>query len=575
MNKTGLLLICVTSLLFIAINGYQQSDSIRIMVNKVSPFVNPTESYRYYDLPFCAPENPFEESQSIGEKLTGNRKMSSLYSASFGVNTGKIEVCEKTFTPEDLELFRKAIRSNYYFEMFVEDVPVGTAVGVYKDNRYYLANHLRFVIWHNQDKGKLVTAQVTYGEFDLIDITNPLTTPVGFYYTVSWKQTTEESVINTGFDTFFNDDGHWFSIVNSFVLVTLLIVIVWQILIKTDTSTNQQIDLETSTGGSSNAEESGWKTIRVEVFKCPPSREVISSAVGSGIQLVLIMVVLFFLGAFGVYYKSRGSLATAGILLYAFTAACSGLVSARIYHYLGGNHWGWNLILTASLLPVPLFIISLVLNNFAWASHSTSALPISSIAFIFAMWIVVTCPLTITGGICGRNRMEETLVDVGDKLPKLPKPIPRQPIYMRFIPSVLISGILPFGALSVELDYIFNSLWGHKVYTMWGVIFLVFVMVLNMTACISIIQTYFQLNSKDYRWWWRSFFIGGSTAFYVFLYALYFYIKKSAMVGFLQAAFFVGYTTILCLVILLMLGSVGFLSSMAFVKYIYERSKTE
>jgi len=58
---------------------------------------------------------------------------------------------------------------------------------------------------------------------------------------------------------------------------------------------------------------------------------------------------------------------------------------------------------------------------------------------------------------------------------------------MRFIPSVLISGLLPFGALSVEIDYIFSSIWGHKVYTMWGILFLIFVMTLNMTACISII----------------------------------------------------------------------------------------
>jgi len=315
--------------------------------------------------------------------------------------------------------------------------------------------------------------------------------------------------------------------------------------------------------------------IRIEVFKCPAQRNLICAAVGSGAQLILILVVLFFMGAFGVYYHSRGSMATSAILLYAFTAACSGLISARMYKYLGGEGWAVNIVLAACLFPVPLFVVALILNNFAWMAHSTAALPFSSILFIFFMWALVTIPLTIIGGITGRMRMDETLVDVGDKMPKIAKPIPRQPIYMRLIPSILISGLLPFSALSVELDYIFNSLWGHKVYTMWGILFLIFVMVLNMTACISIIQTFFQLNSRDYRWWWRSFFIGGSTSFYVFLYALYFYVKKSAMAGFLQAAYFVGYTSIFCIIILLMLGSVGFLSSMAFVKYIYERSKVE
>ena len=56
----------------------------------------------------------------------------------------------------------------------------------------------------------------------------------------------------------------------------------------------------------------------------------------------------------------------------------------------------------------------------------------------------MTIPLAIIGGLTGRMRIEETLIDVGDKLPKISKTIPRQPIYLRFIPSILISGILPF-----------------------------------------------------------------------------------------------------------------------------------
>jgi len=62
---------------------FKKDEKIRIMVNKISPYSNPTESYRYYDLPFCAPETTFEEPQSIGEKLSGDRKMNSLYEAAF------------------------------------------------------------------------------------------------------------------------------------------------------------------------------------------------------------------------------------------------------------------------------------------------------------------------------------------------------------------------------------------------------------------------------------------------------------------------------------------------------------
>jgi len=104
---------------------------------------------------------------------------------------------------------------------------------------------------------------------------------------------------------------------------------------------------------------------------------------------------------------------------------------------------------------------------------------------------------------------------------------------------------------------------------------MVFVMVLNMTACISIVLTYFQLNALDYRWWWRSFFYGGSSGFFVLLYSIYFYSQKTEMFGFLQVSYYFGYTILFSFAIFLMMGSVGFLASMAFVKHIYERSKID
>jgi len=63
--------------------------------------------------------------------------------------------------------------------------------------------------------------------------------------------------------------------------------------------------------------------------------------------------------------------------------------------------------------------------------------------------------------------------------------------------------------MNVELYYAFSAIWGQQTYNMYGMIFMMFIMMLNMTACISITLTYFQLNALDYRWWWRSFFYGG------------------------------------------------------------------
>ena len=70
----------------------------------------------------------------------------------------------------------------------------------------------------------------------------------------------------------------------------MLIVLVWQILVKTDTTTNQGIDLESTEKVYDKSEETGWKMIRIEVFKCPPQRNLLCASIGSGIQLILIVI---------------------------------------------------------------------------------------------------------------------------------------------------------------------------------------------------------------------------------------------------------------------------------------------
>ena len=64
-------------------------------------------------------------------------------------------------------------------------------------------------------------------------------------------------------------------------------------------------------------------------------------------------------------------------------------------------------------------------------------------------------------------------------------------------------------AISVELYYIFATLWGREQYTLYGILFVVYAILLSVTACIAVALTYFQLSSEDYRWWWRSMFSAG------------------------------------------------------------------
>jgi hypothetical protein len=73
----------------------------------------------------------------------------------------------------------------------------------------------------------------------------------------------------------------------------------------------------------------------------------------------------------------------------------------------------------------------------------------------------------------------------------------------------------------------------------------------------------------------RSVLCGGSTGIFVFFYCIYYYHARSDMSGFMQTSFFFGYMTCVCYGFFLMLGTVGFRTSLLFVRHIYRSIKCE
>lgn len=66
--------------------------------------------------------------------------------------------------------------------------------------------------------------------------------------------------------------------------------------------------------------------------------------------------------------------------------------------------------------------------------------------------------------------------------------------------AVPFAGVLPFGAVLVELVFVMTAIWEQQLYYIFG--FLMSVMVILTVTCaeISIVMCYFQLCSEDYRW---------------------------------------------------------------------------
>ncbi len=125
---------------------------------------------------------------------------------------------------------------------------------------------------------------------------------------------------------------------------------------------------------------------------------------------------------------------------------------------------------------------------------------------------------------------------------------------MRPIPSMLLVGILPFGAIFVELYFIMSSIWFSKVYYMFGFLFLCYGLMIITCAAVTILMIYFLLCSENYHWHWRAFMTAGASAFYVFLNALIYWVTKLQLSGVAGSVLYIGYSALISFLFFILTG---------------------
>jgi hypothetical protein len=253
---------------------------------------------------------------------------------------------------------------------------------------------------------------------------------------------------------------HWLSIVNSLVLVLLLtafLAIILMRVIRNDFTRYMRADEDLAAG----EDESGWKLLHGDVFRAPAGLSAFAALVGAGAHLLVMTTLLLALSLFGTFSLARrGSIVAACIVLYVLTAFVGGYASARLYHQLKGGAWVRNVLLALLVVPLPFGASFAVLNTTALVKNSTAALPAGTIAVVLALFALIAVPLTVLGGIAGHNSSD---YEPPCRVSKVARQIPEQPLYRSLLAQLFMAGFLPFSAISIELHYIFASVWGHKV----------------------------------------------------------------------------------------------------------------
>ncbi|WVR08326.1 hypothetical protein IAU60_005379 [Kwoniella sp. DSM 27419] len=589
---------------------YLEGEKMEVFVNTLTPMLNSKLrsliSHDYYDerFHFCQPEGgPVKQPESLGSILFGDRILSSPYELNMMENSTCQLLCRSSVPKEDAKFINDRIKEDYGLNLIVDGLPsserrMDSKTGeIFLDAQGFnlgddetipdmpaLNNHYEIYIqYHARDSRhfrvvgvlvypRSVSSMVAGSLSPDCFASQPLylseATDNEFFYTYSVAFIPSDIPWGLRWDAYlhvFDPKIHWFSLVNSLVIVGFLVFMVAMVLYRTvskDISRYNAIDLSEEV-----QEDYGWKLVHGEVFRLPSRPMVLSVMVGNGAHLVMMCIVTLVFALFGFLSPSnRGSLATVLLICWTLFGCVGGYTSARTYATLGGDQWKPNLVLTAILFPTVIFSVIGLLNLFLIGASASGAVPFGTILAILLLWFLISAPLSVAGYFYG---MKHGAFSNPVRVTSIPRQIPPKPWYLHTVQAAILGGILPFGAAFVELYFVLSSLFGNRAYYAFGFLFLTFLVVALTTATVTVLFVYFVLCAEEYRWHWRAFMIGGGSAFWLFAYGVWYWASRLSLDSFTSMVLYFGYLFLFSLLDFLIGGSIGFIATYFAMRRLY------
>ncbi|KAK6156573.1 hypothetical protein DH2020_010821 [Rehmannia glutinosa] len=587
---------------------YGIGDYLNMKVNSLTS-IDTEIPFSYYSLPFCHPKEGIKDSaENLGELLMGDRIENSPYRFKMYTNETDIFLCQtKSLSADEFKLLTKRIDEMYQVNVILDNLPAirytkkegfmlrwtGYPVGV-----KFLFISMRKPMWLVMGTGDAAEVIPTVGNdgsdapgymvvgFEVVPCSfqhnanslkklnmydkypasincDPGTVampikenePLAFTYEVSFVER-DDIKWPSRWDAYLKMEGakvHWFSILNSLMVITFLAGIVLVIFLRTvrrDLTRYEELDKEAQ--AQMNEELSGWKLVVGDVFRAPTNPSLLCVMVGDGVQILGMAVVTILFAALGFMSPaSRGTLISGMLFFYMILGIAAGYVAVRMWRTIFvGDHKGW--------------------ISVSWKSQHRSY-SFSLFVVLILMWFCISVPLTLVGGYFGARAPH---IEYPVRTNQIPREIPPQK-YPSWL-LVLGAGTLPFGTLFIELFFIMSSIWMGRVYYVFGFLFIVMILLVVVCAEVSLVLTYMHLCVEDWKWWWKSFFASGSVAIYIFLYSInYLIFDLKSLSGPVSATLYLGYSLFMVVAIMLATGTVGFLSSFWFVHYLFSSVKLD
>lgn len=535
-------------------------------------------------------------------------------------------LCQRDLKQKDVNDFKRAIQRKYHHNWIVDNLPaasildtdqfvtteyVGFPIGYMDGGASYIFNHVNIILeYHNVDEGRRVVGFYVEplsikhafegGEWSGVGTPPRLATcssskqltyddaknqhqKVGlgkliFTYGVEWRPS--DVLWASRWDVYLSmnqavpDKVHWFSIVNSVMIVVFLAFMVAMILLRTlNRDINKYNAVMTDEEKAEEREETGWKLVHADVFRPPSEMPMFFCVlVGTGVQLIICALFLIIFATLGFLSPAnRGSLLIGMLLLFVLMSTFAGFTSARLYKTFKGKQWQKCTILTAVFYPGIVYTVFFLLDIIVWSYGSTGAVPMLTMVLVLVLWFGISSPLVFIGAYFGYKKDPLEFPTVTSNIPRQ---IPDQPWYLASPIVILAGGILPFGACFVELFFLMSSIWMDQYYYVFGFLLLVYIILGVTCAEITAVTCYFQLCAEDYRWWWRSLLTSGSTALYVFLYSVVYFSRLESNM-FVTYLLYFGYMGVVSIGVFLVTGTIGFFSCLYFNYMIYGSIKVD
>jgi transmembrane 9 superfamily protein 2/4 len=571
------------------------------------------------------------ERKNLGARLQGHDMKPAPFDIRAKIAMPCTAMCGVVLDTKKLRWMRRIIERQYRVQLQLDGLPVlmrsrelnyavrGYPVGFKAPtnpgapsgkNDIFMYNHMKFTVTYHEDASQFEGIRITGFDVHPVSITHevPAGTDVGpstklatcsgfdvenvpgkymalaqtdgpsvqvvFSYDVQWEESNLEW--SDRWDVYLvgspDDDIHYYSIVNSLMIVLFMTGAIATIMIRTlrkdIAGYNELQTLEEA------QEETGWKLVHGDVFRPPSfSPMLLSVLVGTGAQLGAAFFFAMLLSILKITNSmKKGQILTSIILLYVLCGSISGYVSARIYKFSEAKNWKLNSMLTATGLPGVFVVMFAILNIFLSFIGAATAVSFLTIVVLFLLWVCVSAPMVFAGAFLG---LKASAMDVPTKTNQIARFVPEAAWHMNPILTMFMGGILPFGSVCIELAFIMSALWLHQIYYVMGFLLAVLGILAATCAQVSIVLCYLQLCAEDHRWWWKSFWNCAMAGAYLFLYSLWFLSSRLDLVGVLPVVVYLTYMSMISICFGLFCGSVGFLSSFWFTRTIYGAVKVD